>query len=216
MQKYISFRKDNSCGCANVVSNLGRYSSHPLIWGAEMDLAEKTIDSNEAFSGRLLKLRVDKVELPNGRITTREIIVHRGAVAAVPMIDADNVILIRQFRHAAGEALLEIPAGTLEVGETPVDCVHRELHEEIGYRSHRMTPMFSSYLAPGYSSEMLHTFLAEDLEKMPTQKLEEDEFIELVEVPLEKAIDMITQGRIKDAKSICGLLMAQRMLQIQK
>ena len=177
-----------------------------------MDLAEKTIESTEAFSGRLLKLRVDKVQLPNGRITTREIIVHRGAVAAVPMLDNSNVILIRQFRQAAGETLLEIPAGTLDHGESAKDCVQRELGEEIGYKSNRLTPMFSSYLAPGYSSEMLHTFLAEDLEKLDEQKMEEDEFIEIVEVSLADAIRMISDGQIKDAKSICGLLMAQKIL----
>ncbi len=176
-----------------------------------MELLEETIDSKEVFSGRVVKLRVDRVRLPNGRESTREVVVHRGAVAAVPLIDSDRVIMVRQFRQAAGEALLEIPAGTLDPGEDPMDCVIRELEEEIGYHANRITPMFRSYLAPGYSSEMLHTFLAEDL--VPTSsRSDEDEFIEIVEVPFNEAVEKILSGEIKDAKSICGILMAQRFL----
>ncbi len=176
-----------------------------------MDLREETIESREAFSGRLVKLRVDTVRLPNGRQTTREIVVHRGAVAAVPLIDSGRVVMVRQFRQAAGEVLLEIPAGTLDPNEDSYACVARELEEEIGYHSGRLTLMFRSYLAPGYSSEMLHTFLAEDLVKVG-QHAEEDEFLEVVELPLDEAAAKIISGEIKDAKSICGILMAQRFL----
>jgi len=176
-----------------------------------MELREETIASVEAFSGRLVKLRVDTVRLPNGRQTTREIVVHRGAVAAVPLLNGDTVVMVRQFRQAAGEALLEIPAGTLDPGEDPSACVARELEEETGYRSGGLTLMFRSYLAPGYSSEMLHTYLAEDLVKAG-QHAEEDEFLEIVEVPMDEAVGKIVSGEIKDAKSICGVLMAQRFL----
>ncbi|MGQ9455189.1 MAG: NUDIX domain-containing protein [Armatimonadota bacterium] len=179
-----------------------------------MDLREETIESTEVFSGRLVKLRVDRVRLPDGRESTREIVVHRGAVAAVPLIDSDRVIMVRQFRQAAGEALLEIPAGTLDPGEDPVDCVVRELEEEIGYHANQLTPMFRSYLAPGYSSEMLHTFLAEGLVRA-SGRCDEDEFIEIVEIPLSEAVDKILTGEIKDAKSICGILMAQRILSMR-
>lgn len=179
-----------------------------------VDLREETIESKEVFSGRLVKLRVDRVRLPDGRESTREIVVHRGAVAAVPLIDSDRVIMVRQFRQAAGETLLEIPAGTLDPGEDPVDCVVRELEEEIGYHANRVTPMFRSYLAPGYSSEMLHTFLAEDLVQVSSSS-DEDEFIEIVEIPLDEAVDKILTGEIKDAKSICGILMAKRILSLR-
>ena len=174
-------------------------------------LREETIESAEAFSGRLIKLRVDKVRLPNGRETTREIVVHRGAVAIVPMIDHDRIVMVRQFRKAAGEVLMEIPAGTLEQGEKPIECAQRELQEEIGYASSKMTLMFTSFLAPGYSSEKLHTFLAQGLSGSKAEQ-DADEFIEVVEVPLNSAIELIHQGDIKDAKTICGILMAQRML----
>lgn len=177
----------------------------------DQNLRESTIESTEVFSGRLVKLRVDRVRLPNGKETSREIVVHRGAVTAVPLMDHQTVVMVRQYRQAAGEVLLEIPAGTLDRDEDPVKCCERELREEIGYHANKITPMFQSYLAPGYSSEMLHTFLAEDLERAEAES-EEDEFIQIVEVPLDSAIDLIRSGEIKDAKTICGILMAQRML----
>lgn len=176
-----------------------------------MELREETIDSKLVFDGRLVKLRVDTVRLPNGRESTREVVVHRGAMAAVPLLGDDRVVLVRQFRQAAGEALLEIPAGTLEPGEDPEQGIARELGEEIGYRPERITLMFSSYLAPGYSSEMLHTYLAEGL--VPANAhADVDEFIEIVEMPMAEAVAKIVSGEIKDAKSICGILMAQRFL----
>jgi len=176
-----------------------------------MELREETIASELVFNGKLVKLRVDTVRLPNGREARREIVVHRGAMAAVPLLDGDRVVLVRQFRQAAGETLLEIPAGTLEPGEDPIAGIARELAEEIGYRPNRITRMFSSYLAPGYSSEMLHTYLAEELVR-ESAHADADEFIEVVEMPLAEAAEKITSGEIKDAKSICGILMAQRFL----
>ncbi|MEN6355914.1 MAG: NUDIX hydrolase [Armatimonadota bacterium] len=175
-----------------------------------MELKEETIDSRIAFEGRLIKLRVDTVRLPSGRQSTREVVVHRGAVAAVPMLDSDRIVMVRQFRQAAGEILLELPAGTLEANEEPVHCVSRELEEEIGYKAGKLTPLFCSYLAPGYSSEMLHMFLAENLEKIQARP-EDDEFIDIVEVSIDDAVELIRSGGIKDAKTICGIMMAQKI-----
>jgi len=176
-----------------------------------MELRGETIESVEAFSGRLVKLRVDKVRLPNGHETTREIVVHRGAVAVVPLIDGDRVVMVRQFRQAAGEVLVEIPAGTLEPDEDPADCADRELQEEVGYKAGHLELMFRSYLAPGYSTEMLYTYLARGLTGTSVDR-EPDEFIEILEVPMEDAVGMIQSGEIKDAKTICGLLMAMRVI----
>ena len=175
-----------------------------------MDLTEKTIESKRIYEGRVVNLRVDTVSLPNGRTSTREIIEHNGAVAIVPMLDARTVIMVKQFRQAAGQVLLEIPAGGMDDGEDPASAAGRELSEEIGYYPQKLTEMFRSYLAPGYSSEMLYTFIAEDLrrEVLPN---DHDEFIEVVSIPLDEAIDMIRDGRIVDAKSICGLLIASRL-----
>lgn len=177
-----------------------------------MELCEQTIHSDEVFSGRLVKLRVDRVRLPDGRETTREVVVHRGAVAVVPVTDDGKVILVQQYRQAACEVLMEIPAGTLEPGEDPADCAHREVQEEVGYRSNDLSLLFRSYLAPGYSTEMLHTFLARKLTKVNAVH-DADEFIEVVEAPIDDALRFIETGQIKDAKTICGILMAIRRLE---
>lgn len=176
-----------------------------------MDLTEKTIESKRIFEGRVVNLRVDTVELPNGRVSTREIVEHPGAVAIVPMIDHEQVVLVRQFRQATGGTILEIPAGTLDKGEDPFDCARRELGEEIGYHPRKLTKMFHSYLAPGYSTEMLHTFLAEDLERVGENR-DADEFIEVVTINLRDAVEMIRGGDIIDAKTVCGLLLASRVV----
>jgi len=177
-----------------------------------VDLTEKKLESRRVFEGRLVNLRVDTVQLPNGRTATREVVEHKGAVAIVPMLDHEKVVLIRQFRQPVGEVLLEIPAGTMDEGEDPTDCARRELVEEIGYFPGKLTEMFHSYLAPGYSTEMLHTFLAEDL-KQVGQNCDVDEFIEVVPVNLRDAAEMINTGEIVDAKSICGILLASRLFE---
>ncbi|MCL6520630.1 MAG: NUDIX hydrolase [Armatimonadetes bacterium] len=175
-----------------------------------MNIKEKTIESKRIFEGRIVSLRVDTVELPNGRRTTREVVEHKGAVAVVPMLDHERVVMVRQFRQPVGSELLEIPAGTLEDGEDPADCARRELAEEIGYYPGKLTEMFHSYLSPGYSTEMLHTFLAEDLQKV-SEKRDFDEFLEVVTIKLKDAVEMICRGVILDAKSICGLLLAFKL-----
>jgi ADP-ribose pyrophosphatase len=174
-------------------------------------LHEEILASELAFQGRLLTLRVDTVRLPNGVVSRREIIVHPGAVAMVPMLDADHVLLVRQWRAAAGRALLEIPAGTLAPGEDPAACAERELMEEVGYRPQRLTPLYATYLAPGYSSEMLHTFLAEDL--VPDRRAhDEDESIEVVCLTWDEIDARLLSGEIADAKTLAGLLLAQKLL----
>lgn len=176
-----------------------------------MELTERTLESRRIYEGRIVNLRVDTVELPNGETSTREVVEHKGAVAIVPMLDHEKVVLVRQFRQPTGRVLLEIPAGTLSKGEDPAECARRELVEEIGYSPGKLTEIFHSYLAPGYSTEMLHTFLAEDLRKAGADS-DEDEFIEVVTVGLRDAVRMIDEGDIVDAKSVCGILLAARML----
>ncbi len=171
-------------------------------------LREELLNSTIAFQGKLLTISVDSVRLPDGMLTTREVVAHPGAVAMVPLLDADHVLLVRQWRHPAGRALLEIPAGTLSPGEDPRDCATRELMEEIAYRPRQLTRLTSMYLAPGYSSETLHVFLAEDLipEKLAH---DEDERIEVVPVTWDDIESLLRNGEIADAKSICGLLLAR-------
>jgi ADP-ribose pyrophosphatase len=165
---------------------------------------EVTIDSQNVYSGRLLKLHVDRVKLPNGRETTREIVEHPGAVAIVPVLDNGKLLVVKQYRTVARRRLMEIPAGTLEAGEAPLACARRELIEETGYAARRLTKLFSCYLAPGYSTEKIHFFLASQL--VPTKgRQAEDESITVQAVDLHEALKAIGRGKIQDAKTISAL-----------
>lgn len=172
-------------------------------------MEERTVKSNLIHRGRILTLRVDEVILPNGKRTTREIVEHPGAVAAVPLLDG-KVILVRQFRKPVEEAIYEIPAGKLEPGEEPRRCMGRELEEEIGYRARKLAELLSYYPSPGFSAEIIHLFLATDLEKTE-QKLAQDEFLEPVTLRFEEALRMIKEGKIKDSKTIIGLLLTEKL-----
>ena len=176
-----------------------------------VNIEEQTTSTNRLYEGRIISLRVDSVLLPNGKSSTREIVEHRGAVAIVPMIDTQTVIMVRQFRAAAGGSLLEIPAGTLDREESMDVCAHRELAEEINYKAGTMTKLFQMYVAPGYSTEIIHLYVACNL--TPTiGHTDEDEFLNVIHLPLVEAIGMIASGEIQDAKSICGLLQVERIL----
>ena len=177
-----------------------------------MPVTEETVTSSKRlFDGRILNLRVDTVVLPNGKMSQREIVEHRGAVAMVPLLDRETVILVRQYRRAAAGILLEIPAGTRDPGEDWELCARRELAEEINYAPGRMVKLYHSYQAPGYSTEVIHTYLALDL--TPTEgHTDEDEFVEVVTLPLKEAIGRIRTGEIMDAKTISGLLYVERLL----
>ncbi|MCS7208519.1 MAG: NUDIX hydrolase [Fimbriimonadales bacterium] len=177
-----------------------------------MQLKEELIESHTIYRGRVVTLRIDTVRLPSGRTARREIVEHRGAVAIVPLLDRQTVLLVRQYRQAVGETLLEIPAGTLEPDEPPDLCARRELEEETGYTARQLRKLFSQYLAPGYSQEVLHVYLAEDLVRVG-QQLDEDELVELAPTPLCDIEAMILQGQIKDSKTIAGLLMTLRLLE---
>lgn len=174
-------------------------------------MQEEVIRSERIFRGRVVNLRVDTVRLPNGRLSQREIVEHRGAVAIVPLLDDKTALMIRQFRLAVKEDLLEVPAGTLEPGEQPEECALRELEEETGYRAGSVQRLFTQYLAPGYSQEILHVFLARDLQ--PTaQQTDEDENVEVVPMPIHRAVEMVLSGEIKDAKTIAALLVTHYLL----
>lgn len=174
-------------------------------------MREEVIHSERIFQGRVVNLRVDTVRLPNGRVSRREVVEHRGAVAIVPLLDDETVLMIKQFRLAANEVLLEIPAGTLEPGEPPEECAARELEEETGYRAGTLRRLFSQYLAPGYSQEILHVFLARDLQRT-TQQTEEDETVEVVPMSIHRAVELVLSGEIKDAKTIAALLVTYYIL----
>ena len=170
------------------------------------ELTEVLIESDRVFEGRLISVRKDTVRLPNGRTSTREVVVHPGAVAIVPMLEDGRVILVKQYRHAVGKILMEIPAGTLYPDETPEECALRELREEVGYAAGRLEKLTSVYLAPGYSTELIHLFLATDLQPAEGET-DEDEFLKPVTLTLDEAVAQIANGEIQDAKTVAALLL---------
>lgn len=174
-----------------------------------MDFEEKTIKSQDIFSGRIVKLKVDTVLLPDGRESTREIIEHAGAVAIIALDKEGQIIMVRQYRKPVEQVLLEIPAGTMEEGEDPLLCAQRELREETGYTAGSWQKILSYYSTPGFTDELLHLYLATDLSAGDTQP-DEDEFVETAVLPLEQAYQLIFDGQIVDGKSIIGIQYALR------
>jgi ADP-ribose pyrophosphatase len=169
--------------------------------------AEQVIDSQSIYSGRIVRLRLDTVRLPDGTTTVREIISTPGAVVIVPLTEDGQVRMVRQYRPAAGEYLLELPAGTLEPGESPEEAAPRELAEETGDRAGRWRRLAGFYTVPGICDEYLHLFLATGLARGDARP-ESDEFIEVMTLPLPVALDMVARSEIRDAKTMIGLLMA--------
>jgi ADP-ribose pyrophosphatase len=141
----------------------------------------------------------------------REVVEHNGAAAIVPVLPTREVIMVRQYRYPTGSDLLEIPAGTMTRNEDPEKCAKRELEEETGYRCGEITKICECFVAPGYSTEKIHVFLAKHLTKTRTN-MDEDENIKLEPVPYSKALEMIRRGEIRDAKSIVGLYAAAQLL----
>lgn len=163
------------------------------------------------FKGRIIDLSVETVTLPNGATAELEIITHPGAAAVVPMKDETTVVMIRQYRHAVGGFIYEIPAGKLHPGEDPRECAVREVEEEIGYKVGNLEPLLSFFTTPGFTNEVIHIFLGKDLQP-GTQDLGADEVLEVLEMPIGKAIALIKEGTIRDGKTIIGLQMAYLQL----
>ncbi|MCW3098597.1 MAG: ADP-ribose pyrophosphatase [Chthonomonadaceae bacterium] len=175
-----------------------------------MELTETVIGTEPIYSGRVVNLRIDTIRQPDGHVSKREIVAHPGAVCIVPIREDGMVLLVRQFRLAAGQALLEVPAGTREKGEDPEACAYRELEEETGYRAIALRPLYTAYLAPGYSTELMYAYLATGLTLGQTNP-DEGEKIELVEIPIAEIEDRVLAGEFADAKTIAALLMASRL-----
>jgi ADP-ribose pyrophosphatase len=166
---------------------------------------EKTIATQQIYKGHAVTIRVDTVEKANGKKTTREVVEHSDCVAVVALDEQGKVLLVRQFRHAIGKSLLEIPAGGIDPGEEPIDSVRRELQEEIGYFPRKIDKLGGFYSIPGYGTEFLHCFVATDL--VPARLVAEDTGdIELVRVSADEIPRLIASGEICDGKSIAALL----------
>lgn len=174
-------------------------------------LKHEIISSENVFDGRVVKVFLDDVRLPDGRQARWERVCHPGAVGMVPLRDDGNLLMVRQYRHAVRGELLEIPAGKLDRGERPIDCARRELVEEVGHSAGDMVPLAEFYNSPGFSDEYFYLYLAREL--VPEEgRSEPDEFLQLVTVSLEQALGMLAEGEIKDAKSIIGITLATLFL----
>jgi len=161
-------------------------------------------------AGRAIQVYVEQARLPDGRVVELDVLRHPGASAIVPFVSDEDVLLIRQYRHAAGGMILEVPAGKLD-GEAPEVCAARELEEEAGQRAGRLEALGWIWTTPGFTDEKIHLFAAFDLSPVP-QRLEHDELIELVRVPLARALEMVWSGELRDAKSALALVQAAHRL----
>ena len=172
----------------------------------------KLIRSESLLKGRAFEIRRDWMQSPDGRETNFDVIDHGGSVILVPVDKEGNLLFVRQYRHAAGQDLLELPAGTLEKGEDPDRCAARELREETGYAAGHLRRIGDFYLAPGYSTELMVVYLASDLVAAPLES-DPDEFITLERLELKAALALARQGKLPDAKSLAALYLAEEYLQ---
>ena len=175
------------------------------------NMEEITNSSKVVFEGKLLDVRKDKVTLPNGKNATREWIKHPGAICCIPILPNEKIGLIRQYRYALKKHMIEIPAGKLGRGEDPESCAKRELEEEIGFKANKISFLTNIYPAIGFADEKMWLYIAEDLIKTNI-KLDDDEFLEIIPTNLEDAVDMVWSGKITDAKTMIGLLWADKIL----
>jgi ADP-ribose pyrophosphatase len=179
-------------------------------------MTEKTLTTEHIYKGRILNLRRDTAELPNGNHAAREVVEHSGGVCVVPLTEGGDIVLVRQFRYPFGEELLEIPAGKLERGEDPLVAARRELYEETGYRG-ELEFLGKLYPTPAYCTEVIHMYLARGLKcntnsGIPENHLDEDEFLEVVTLPFNEVIDMIIKNEISDAKTQLAVLKTKALL----
>lgn len=170
-----------------------------------MNMYEETMKSTKVFEGKVISVRVDTVELPGAKYAKREIVEHRGAAAILAVDDNENIYMVRQYRKACEEVLLEIPAGKLEIGEKPLDCAKRELKEEVGIVADNMDYMLEFYTSAGFCNEKIHIFLAKGIAHAQRDP-DEDEIIEVEKFTIDEVLKKITYGEIVDAKTIIAIL----------
>lgn len=172
-------------------------------------LIETKVSSECVYQGKLLHVRSDTVRLPDGKLATREYVIHPGAVLIVPVLDDGRLVVERQFRYPVGEVLLEFPAGKLDPGEDPLTTGKRELIEEAGYAAATWTPLGKVHSVVGYSSEAIDFYVAEDLTEVGA-KLDDGEFLEIGTMTLDDMLAALDRGEITDAKTVAALLLYAR------
>jgi ADP-ribose pyrophosphatase len=174
-------------------------------------MAFEIIRSEKIYQGRVFSVRCDQVSLPNGKSVELDIVEHTGAVTLVPVDDQGNLWFVRQYRHAAGVNLLELPAGSLEPGELPEACALREVREEIGMAASHIEKIGEFFMAPGYSTEFVHIYLVSGLHPAPLPA-DEDEFLNVETIPIKQVFAMVAASQIHDCKTLASLYLAQPFL----
>lgn len=167
---------------------------------------EVTIKSEKIYEGKIVNLRVDTIELQDKKYSKREIVEHSGGVGVIAITDDDKIVLVNQFRKAISKESLEIPAGKLEMNEEPKETALRELREETGYTTEDITFITEFYPTPGYCTEKIHVFLAKNL-KPGEQDLDENEHVEVIEIPFDEAYEKVLNGDFSDAKTMIGIML---------
>jgi ADP-ribose pyrophosphatase len=166
----------------------------------------ETIRTETIFNGKVFNVRQDQIRLLNGQVLRLDIVEHKGAVTIIPLDERDQIWFIRQYRHPAGQVLLELPAGVMDEGENPADSAQRELREETGMAAKQINLIGEFFLAPGYSTEYMHVFMATGLHAAPLRP-DEDELIEIEKIPSTQVLTLAANGAIQDAKSLAALLL---------
>lgn len=177
-----------------------------------MDFTEKRIDGEEKYRGVIVRVRLDRVELCDGKLTKREVVEHPGGVCILPVDEKGECTMVRQFRYPFGQMLLEAPAGKLEYGEDPLDCAKRELSEETGFTADELIPLGRMYTSPGFSTERLYLYLARGLHAGDSHP-DEGEFLNVEKIPLQRLTEMVMNNEIDDGKTIAVILKAARLLE---
>ncbi len=175
------------------------------------ELYEKKMKSSIIYKGGIVDIYLDEVELPNRRIASRVKVSHPGAVCIVPVTETGSILLVKQFRYPVEEIIMEIPAGKIDKNELPLECAKRELKEEIGATGGKIIHLSTFYSSPGFCNETMHLYMAENFKK-GENCLEEDEFLKVVEIKMEDALSFIESGKLKDAKTIIGILLTRNYL----
>lgn len=175
-----------------------------------MIFKEKTVESEKVFEGRIIKVRLDKVEMPDGSLAERELVEHPGGVGVVAVTENDEVIMVRQYRKPLDKVIYEIPAGKLDAGEHHRDCGMRELSEETGMTADNFEYLGFIYTSPGFTDEVTHVYYATDL-KQGVANPDEDEYLDAERIPFSKVYDMVMSGEINDAKTVFGILKVKEL-----
>lgn len=180
-----------------------------------MKFEEKAISKETVYNGKIINLCKDTVMLPNGKQALREVVKHPGGVCVAALTDKQEILLVSQFRYPVGDEILEVPAGKLTKGEDPLCCGKRELHEETGASAKEYTDLGQLFPSPGYTDEIIYIYLAKGL-TYGEQDPDDDEFLDVVKMPLETAVEKVLSGEIKDAKSQAAILKTWLFLQREK